>query len=73
LVAGREWGDSVLPNFRGKDGFWRAYPALRDAGINFYSIASPQTFHSASVQVLGFYRRRLALYRRTQLIKDLRS
>jgi len=25
--------DSGLPDFRGPEGFWRAYPALRDRGI----------------------------------------
>jgi len=42
VAAGAGMGvDSGLPDFRGKHGFWRAYPALREAGIDFYSIASP--------------------------------
>jgi len=40
VAAGAGMGvDSGLPDFRGKDGFWRAYPALRKAQIDFYSIS----------------------------------
>jgi NAD-dependent SIR2 family protein deacetylase len=42
--------DSGLPDFRGKDGFWRVYPALRDAKIDFYEIASPSAFRSWPVR-----------------------
>ena len=36
VAAGAGMGvDSGLPDFRGKDGFWRAYPALREAQIDF--------------------------------------
>ena len=35
--------DSGLPDFRGTQGFWRAYPALGRARIAFESIASPRT------------------------------
>lgn len=66
VAAGAGMGvDSGLPDFRGKDGFWKAYPALGQAGIEFYDIASPAAFESVPSQAWGFYGHRLALYRRT--------
>lgn len=66
VAAGAGMGiDSGLPDFRGKDGFWRAYPALRDAGIDFHTIASPSAFRSSPELAWGFYGHRLALYRQT--------
>jgi len=56
--------DSGLPDFRGNQGFWRAYPALGDAGIDFYSIASPHAFRRNPELAWGFYGHRLGLYRR---------
>lgn len=58
--------DSGLPDFRGPQGFWRAYPALRQAGLDFYRIASPATFREQPALAWGFYGHRLKLYRRTQ-------
>ena len=56
VAAGAGMGvDSGLPVFRGKDGFWRAYPALRAAQIDFYNIASPSAFHSSRERAWGFY------------------
>ncbi|MFH1603754.1 MAG: Sir2 family NAD-dependent protein deacetylase [Pseudomonadota bacterium] len=67
VAAGAGMGvDSGLPDFRGKEGFWNAYPALREAQIDFYSIASPTAFRSAPERAWGFYGHRLALYRRTE-------
>lgn len=66
VAAGAGMGvDSGLPDFRGTDGFWRAYPALRDAQIDFYNIASPAAFRSEPERAWGFYGHRLALYRKT--------
>ncbi|MFO1264935.1 MAG: Sir2 family NAD-dependent protein deacetylase [Rhodoferax sp.] len=66
VAAGAGMGvDSGLPDFRGKEGFWRAYPALRAAQIDFYDIASPSAFHSSPGRAWGFYGHRLALYRST--------
>ena len=41
------------------------YPALREAQFNFYSIASPEAFHTSPERAWGFYGHRLALYRET--------
>jgi NAD-dependent SIR2 family protein deacetylase len=66
VAAGAGMGvDSGLPDFRGNEGFWRAYPALQRAGLAFTSIASPQAFEHRPEQAWGFYGHRLALYRAT--------
>lgn len=66
VTAGAGMGvDSGLPDFRGNDGFWRAYPALGDIGLPFTAIASPAVFRSRPALGWGFYGHRLALYRRT--------
>jgi NAD-dependent SIR2 family protein deacetylase len=67
ITAGAGMGvDSGLPNFRGNEGFWRAYPALGQARIAFEEIANPQYFHTDPALAWGFYGHRLALYRRTE-------
>jgi len=66
ITAGAGMGiDSGLPDFRGRHGFWRAYPALGRQGIAFTSIASPQAFRDTPLLAWGFYGHRLALYRST--------
>ncbi len=66
IAAGAGMGvDSGLPDFRGEEGFWKAYPALARAQIDFYSIASPAAFRAAPERAWGFYGHRLALYRAT--------
>ena len=66
VTAGAGMGvDSGLPDFRGTAGFWRAYPALAQARIEFTSIASPAAFRIRPELAWGFYGHRLALYRAT--------
>ena len=66
VAAGAGMGvDSGLPDFRGTEGFWRAYPALSAAGLRFEEVASPLTFQSDPTLAWGFYGHRLSLYRRT--------
>lgn len=66
VTAGAGMGvDSGLPDFRGRDGFWRAYPALGRAGLQFTEVASPTAFERDPRLAWGFYGHRLALYRRT--------
>jgi NAD-dependent SIR2 family protein deacetylase len=66
ITAGAGMGvDSGLPDFRGKDGFWNAYPALARAGMNFQSIACPESFRTHPRLAWGFYGHRLDLYRQT--------
>ncbi|WP_228895550.1 SIR2 family NAD-dependent protein deacylase [Pseudoduganella aquatica] len=66
VAAGAGMGvDSGLPDFRGNQGFWQAYPALGRARMDFGSIASPQAFRDDPALAWGFYGHRLALYRAT--------
>lgn len=66
VTAGAGMGvDSGLPDFRGTQGFWRAYPALGRARIAFEEIANPAAFGADPALAWGFYGHRLALYRRT--------
>jgi NAD-dependent SIR2 family protein deacetylase len=66
VTAGAGMGvDSGLPDFRGGQGFWGAYPALGRAKIPFESIASPQAFEDQPRLAWGFYGHRLNLYRTT--------
>ena len=66
ITAGAGIGiDSGLPDFRGKNGFWKAYPALEKRGLNFTQIANPQAFKKYPELAWGFYGHRLQLYRDT--------
>jgi NAD-dependent SIR2 family protein deacetylase len=62
ITAGAGMGvDSGLPDFRGDDGFWKAYPALH--GYPFQEMANPRWFHEDPDRAWGFYGHRLNLYR----------
>lgn len=66
VAAGAGFGvDSGLPDFRGNEGFWQAYPALGRTRMAFSSVASPATFHEDPALAWGFYGHRLNLYRAT--------
>jgi NAD-dependent SIR2 family protein deacetylase len=66
ITAGAGIGvDSGLPDFRGTQGFWRAYPALAAARIAFEEIANPTAFATDPRLAWGFYGHRLNLYRHT--------
>ena len=66
VCAGAGLGvDSGLPDFRGTEGFWRAYPPLAQLGLSFESIANPRWFRTDPALAWGFYGHRLELYRRT--------
>lgn len=57
--------DSGLPDFRGAEGFWRAYPPYRALGLSFVKLADPVHFATDPELAWGFYGHRLALYRST--------
>ena len=57
--------DSGLPDFRGDDGLWRAYPALQAAGLSFERLASSAMLAAEPATVWGFFAHRLLRYRET--------
>ena len=66
ITAGAGMGvDSGLPDFRGTEGFWRAYPPLKKLGLNFSEMANPIWFEENSKLAWAFYGHRLNLYRKT--------
>ena len=67
IGAGAGMGvDSGLPDFRGAQGFWRAYPPYARLGLDFAAIANPRWFATDPPFAWGFYGHRLNLYRRTE-------
>ncbi len=66
ITAGAGMGvDSGLPDFRGKEGFWRAYPVARRLGLSFEELANPYWFENDPHLAWAFYGHRLNLYRKT--------
>lgn len=66
VTAGAGMGvDSGLPDFRGNQGFWNAYPAYSRLGISFVECANPQHFVADPSFGWGFYGHRTNLYRDT--------
>ncbi|CAE6727994.1 NAD-dependent protein deacetylase [Paraburkholderia haematera] len=58
--------DSGLPDFRGAEGFWRAYPALKWHRLTFQDMANPRVLGREPLLYWGFYGHRLNLYRKTK-------
>ncbi len=66
LCTGAGMGvDSGLPDFRGDEGFWRAYPPMRALGLSFAEMAQPRWFDEDPALAWGFYGHRAKLYRDT--------
>ncbi|TVT21607.1 NAD-dependent protein deacetylase [Amycolatopsis acidiphila] len=57
--------DSGLPDFRGDEGFWHAYPPYERLGLRFVELADPRHFTEDPELAWGFYGHRLRLYRKT--------
>ena len=55
--------DSGLPDFRGDQGFWKAYPMYERLGISFVGAANPVNFQDDPAFGWGFYGHRTHLYR----------
>jgi NAD-dependent SIR2 family protein deacetylase len=66
ITAGAGMGvDSGLPDFRGDEGFWNAYPPYRRLGLSFVDAANPGHFQRDPAFGWGFYGHRTNLYRAT--------
>lgn len=66
ITAGAGMGvDSGLPDFRGNEGFWNAYPPYRRLGLSFVDAANPEHFQRDPAFGWGFYGHRTNLYRST--------
>src|SRR5512146_1313140 len=66
ITAGAGMGvDSGLPDFRGDQGFWKAYPPYERLGISFVDAANPVHFERDPAFGWGFYGHRARLYRET--------
>jgi NAD-dependent SIR2 family protein deacetylase len=66
IAAGAGMGvDSGLPDFRGKGGFWKAYPVVARLGLSFAEMANPAWFENDPELAWAFYGHRLNLYRKT--------
>jgi NAD-dependent SIR2 family protein deacetylase len=66
ITAGAGMGvDSGLPDFRGVEGFWNAYPKAKELGLRFEEMANPEWFESDPKLAWAFYGHRLHLYRDT--------
>ncbi len=57
--------DSGLPDFRGDEGFWKAYPPIAKLGISFSSMANPYWFKERPHLAWAFYGHRFNLYNKT--------
>src|SRR5512141_825913 len=66
ITAGAGMGvDSGLPDFRGHQGFWKAYPPSASLGLSFAEAANPLHFERDPAFGWGFYGHRTNLYRET--------
>src|SRR5262245_65520914 len=74
IGAGAGMGvDSGLPDFRGDQGFWKAYPPYAERGLRFVDLANPDWFENDPAMAWGFYGHRFNLYHKTAPHAGFRS
>ncbi|MBN2012979.1 NAD-dependent deacetylase [candidate division KSB1 bacterium] len=67
ITAGAGMGvDSGLPDFRGDEGFQKAYPAIAKLGISFAEMANPRWFDHQPKLAWAYYGLRLKMYQNTE-------
>jgi len=63
LTSGAGLGvDSGLPDFRGPEGFWKAYPPMKKLGLQFPMMSNPKWFGTDPAFAWGFWGHRYKLY-----------
>jgi NAD-dependent SIR2 family protein deacetylase len=66
ITAGAGMGvDSGLPDFRGNEGFWNAYPIAKKLNLGFQDLANPIWFTTNPFLAWAFYGHRYNLYKNT--------
>ena len=66
ITAGAGMGvDSGLPDFRGNEGFWNAYPIAKKLNLGFQDLANPIWFITNPPMAWAFYGHRYNLYKNT--------
>lgn len=67
ITAGAGIGvDSGLSDFRGKEGFWKAYPPIQRLGLSFPEVSTPEWFYQDPSFAWGFFGHRYHLYKDTE-------
>lgn len=54
-----------MPDFRGNEGMWKEYPALKKQNIDFAGIANPKQFKMFPTLAWAFYGHRFDMYKET--------
>lgn len=67
ITAGAGMGvDSGMPDFRGQNGFYKAYPGFKKESLNFSDVANPFFLFRQPEKFWWFYGQRFELYNKTE-------
>ena len=58
--------DSGLPDYRGDEGLWKEHPFIKEQGLSFVEMASPQLFENDPALAWRFYGERQQMCRDTK-------